>query len=101
MNEERKRDGGSSLILNEISRTSVKENDDTTNNVKPLGRLGGGPRVTINDLSDAADKKRNEPKLAYGRAPKIGDVNDRVHSLERENLKLKAKENLLELEIKK
>jgi hypothetical protein len=42
--------------------------------------------------------------LAYGRAPKLsgpGDIKDRVHSLERENLKLKAKENLLELEIRK
>ena len=43
-------------------------------------------------------------KLAYGRLarPLGGDhINDREHSLERENLKLKAKENLLALEIRK
>ena len=53
--------------------------------------------------SAAGEKKRTDPKLAYGRIPKPGpcDVNDRAHSLERENLKLKAKENLLELEIRK
>jgi len=49
--------------------------------------------------------KRTEPKLAYGantgKASRPKDADDRVHSLERENLKLKAKENLLELEIKK
>jgi len=75
------------------------ENNDT--NVRPPRQ---GPRVTIDDMSESADKKRSDPKLAYGRAPKLsgpGDIKDRVHSLERENLKLKAKENLLELEIRK
>lgn len=45
------------------------------------------------------------PKLAYGKnaASKQDehDVNDRVHTLQHENLKLKEKENFLELEIKK
>ncbi len=62
------------------------------------------PRVTIDEISDSSDKKRHEPKLAYGRParPLGGDhINDRVHSLERENLKLKSKENLLALEIRK
>jgi len=64
------------------------------------------PRVTIDDISDISGggARRPEPKLAYGRPAKAGtstDINDRVHSLERENLKIKAKENLLELEIRK
>jgi hypothetical protein len=45
------------------------------------------------------------PKLAYGKTATTkldsNDVNDRVHILHNENLKLKEKENLLELEIKK
>ena len=45
------------------------------------------------------------PKLAYGKnsASKQDehDVNERVHTLHHENLKLKEKENFLELEIKK
>ena len=82
-------------VLPQVEETKTiftKENDD--GNVKPPR-----PSVTIEDTG-----KRAEPKLAYGgKAPlrPSGDVNDRVHSLERENLKLKTKENLLELEIRK
>ena len=56
-------------------------------------------------IETSENKQRSEPKLAYGantgKAARPKDADDRVHSLERENLKLKAKENLLELEIKK
>lgn len=87
----------SSILLNEESKTGgTKENDD--GNVKPPMR----PRVQIDDTSTG--ERRAEPKLAYGGGrQKVngGDVEDRVHSLERENLKLKAKENLLENEIRK
>lgn len=51
---------------------------------------------------DSSTNKRTEPKLAYGgKAPLPKDADNRVHSLERENLKLKSKESLLELEIRK
>ncbi len=46
--------------------------------------------------------RRTDPKLAYGgKAALPKDADNRVHSLERENLKLKSKESLLELEIRK
>jgi hypothetical protein len=51
---------------------------------------------------DSGANKRTEPKLAYGgKAPLPKDSENRVHSLERENLKLKSKESLLEMEIRK
>jgi hypothetical protein len=67
-------------------------------------------RIEIEDVEyksktgfpDSGTNKRTEPKLAYGgKAPLPKDADNRVHSLERENLKLKSKESLLELEIRK
>jgi hypothetical protein len=53
-------------------------------------------KITILDVD------RSDPKLAYSKSKPMGsEVNDKVHSLERENIQLKTKENLLELEIKK
>ena len=56
-----------------------------------------------NGFTDVGANKRTDPKLAYGggKAPLPKDADNRVHSLERENLKLKSKESLLELEIRK
>lgn len=81
--------------------------------------LRQGPSTTSHRLTTnasavaAAAAKKPPPKMAYGAAAsktassflKHGgdehDVNDRVHGLQNENLKLKEKENLLEQEIKK
>ncbi len=72
---------------------------------------GGDRRIEIEDVDarsktgfpESTTNKRTDPKLAYGgtKAPLPKDADNRVHSLERENLKLKSKESLLELEIRK
>ena len=69
------------------------------------GGGGGGGTSHFGGGGGEGGGKRADPKLAYGtnsgKTIRPKDADDRVHSLERENLKLKTKENLLELEIKK
>lgn len=75
-----------------------EENTPTLGRLIEDGSINGGATAAIG-------KGKTESKLAYGKYAGIkldeNDVEDRVFGLKSENLKLKEKENLLELEVKK
>jgi hypothetical protein len=80
---------------------TAKENSNQEINSSHLHE-GGSNR----QLSGVASASRAAPKLAYGKnvqqpGKESHDMNDKVHELHTENLKLKERENLLEREIKK
>lgn len=89
--------------------TGAKENSDANT---PIPQVSTSVRLTTNASAAAVKKPPSQPKLAYGASKTSAvsflnkqqddhDINDRVHGLQGENLKLKEKENLLEQEIKK
>ncbi len=81
---------------NSISGAIKKKLEDS------LSKLDDSDHKNRIGFTDVGTNKRTDPKLAYGgKAPLPKDADNRVHSLERENLKLKSKESLLELEIRK
>lgn len=90
-----------------VSGGGANENSNIEVNTPVLGGGILGATKPLNKKPPAPATK--ETKLAYGKTTLASfksshddhDVNDRVHGLQNENLKLKEKENLLELEIKK
>lgn len=93
---------------------AAKENSDA-NTPGPQGVITSSNRLTTHASAAAAAASKKPPaKMSQpAKAPAVSflttkqvggddhDMNDRVHGLHSDNLRLKEKENLLELEIKK